>query len=900
MKKNVSINLQGIIFHIEEDGYEVLGRYLAEVKAHFSGYRGHEEIVADIESRIAELFVSRLSPAKQVISLEDVEQMVAKMGRVRDFQAADEAEEEEETLASAVASGTAEGFYTGTTGNSTGSTSGHAYTGSTKNAADPGTATAAATDEPRRLSRDMANRKVAGVAAGLGRYFAVNPLWFRLLFVALVLTSPFFDDISWLDELGEKLAAFSLIAYAVLWIALPKRYDNVPTEDDPAFRKLYRDVDSGKIGGVSAGLAAYFRTDVVLIRVLFLAGLFAGGFTFFVYIILWILVPEAKTASDRLRMRGSAVTLSALDDNLRASEEGAITPGARPIGTFIEGAGRNLRPAVGFLGTLIRVVAGVLLVMTGFFLLLAFTIALGVGVGVLPESQGFIHGSPFPAYLFTNSVPVWTLLSFYALVAIPALATFLLGLGLILRRPVLSRIAGLSLLGLWLLSVVGTSVAAVRISRDFQMEGETTQNERFPTLTASTVLLDTRGTRSNNWRERVDLTLTEADSGQAVEIVKYLSARGVTEQEAIRTAATSVRYAARATDNATLVLDDYFTFQPDARFRDQDLDVTLRLPQSKRYRLTQEFADRLNDENFVNNEKPLNPETRTYEVIGSQLHCLECATSDFSNRDEDNDTDYNDGVDVRINDSENGVHIGADADENGNVRVNVDLPKADFPTNFASYGDGRRSYSLANFRTIQANGAYRVLVRQGSEFKVEAAGEDRDLRDLQVSTSGSELLIRHHERSFWSNWRGNRNPVLVRVTLPTLEKLELNGACQADVAGFADSRNLDVEQNVACTATLNVTAARLNLDLSGACRTNLRGQTNDLVVDGSGACEIDALGLSARSANFDLSGACNAKTRVRENLNVDLSGACEVQYAGNPSRISKEVSRGSTLKTIRE
>ncbi|UOQ77808.1 hypothetical protein MUN84_03875 [Hymenobacter sp. 5516J-16] len=61
MKKNISINLQGMIFHIEEDGYDVLSRYLAEVKAHFSGYRGHEEIVADIESRIAELFAARLS-----------------------------------------------------------------------------------------------------------------------------------------------------------------------------------------------------------------------------------------------------------------------------------------------------------------------------------------------------------------------------------------------------------------------------------------------------------------------------------------------------------------------------------------------------------------------------------------------------------------------------------------------------------------------------------------------------------------------------------------------------------------------------------------------------------------------------------------------------------------------
>ena len=69
MKKNISINLQGLIFHIEEDGFDVLSRYLAEVKAHFASYRGHQDIVADIEGRIAELFSARLSPMQQVITL---------------------------------------------------------------------------------------------------------------------------------------------------------------------------------------------------------------------------------------------------------------------------------------------------------------------------------------------------------------------------------------------------------------------------------------------------------------------------------------------------------------------------------------------------------------------------------------------------------------------------------------------------------------------------------------------------------------------------------------------------------------------------------------------------------------------------------------------------------------
>lgn len=65
MKKNISVNLQGMIFHVEEDGYEMLSQYLVGVKRYFSSYEGHEEIVADIESRIAEIFFSHRTRASR-------------------------------------------------------------------------------------------------------------------------------------------------------------------------------------------------------------------------------------------------------------------------------------------------------------------------------------------------------------------------------------------------------------------------------------------------------------------------------------------------------------------------------------------------------------------------------------------------------------------------------------------------------------------------------------------------------------------------------------------------------------------------------------------------------------------------------------------------------------------
>src|SRR5687768_4401743 len=92
MKKNISINISGIIFHIEEDGYEPLKKYLDSINKYFSTFEDSSEILADIESRIAEIFLSKLNEEKQVITAEDVNALIATMGSVSDFKAVEETE----------------------------------------------------------------------------------------------------------------------------------------------------------------------------------------------------------------------------------------------------------------------------------------------------------------------------------------------------------------------------------------------------------------------------------------------------------------------------------------------------------------------------------------------------------------------------------------------------------------------------------------------------------------------------------------------------------------------------------------------------------------------------------------------------------------------------------------
>jgi len=893
MKKNISINLQGLIFHIEEDGYEVLSRYLAEVKAHFSGYRGHEEIVADIEGRIAELFAARTSPLKQIITLEDVQAMVAKMGRVSDFQSADEAEEEEEALAGGPAAYTS-------------------YADGGSATAGPAAAAAATEEGPRRLYRDMANRKIAGVAAGVARYFAVNPLWVRLGFLLALLTRPLLNSIFHFDGSVFRFEGFDLgwmafIVYVVLWIALPKRYDGVPADEDPTFRKLYRDTDTGKVGGVSAGLAAYFKVDVVAIRIAFLVLLFAGGSAVPIYIILWILLPEAKTVSDKMRMRGDAVTLSGIDNNLRntafSAESGEAAGNAnRPLGLFLEDLFRNLRPVLNFIGSAIRVFAGAMLVLTGLSLIVGFTIALAAGLGWIPESQNIVMGD-VPVHILLRGLPAWSIFSFYMAAVIPALTLLLSGIGLLLRHSIMTRTVGLSLLGLWMLSIIGVALAVARTSHDFQNSGEQVQEQGFSGLSAApTLYLNTRSVDRSNDQD-VDVEFVPADSGTVVSVDKIFSAKGATEAEAARTAATSIGYTVRQANDTTLTFDDHFSFLPDAAYRDQHLRLTVHLPRNKTFRLSEEFSYWVGSSNFVNDQRPENPEKHLFRLRNNQLECVDCTAQelrgeDFGDNFDDEDSADADSTDevVNIRTDEGNMRVRVNTD-NDNVGVSFDIDESNFSSKADDYGKGRRNFNVRDFSQIEANGAYRVLVRSGSAFKVEAAGEESDLRNLRVDTNGDHLVIYPRRNSFWSGLKGNHNPVLIRVQMPMLRDLELNGACQANVAGFS-GQALNVEQSGASNAVLNVKVPRLSLDLSGACRTDMRGTVTEMKVEGSGACQINALGMTAQRAEFDLSGMSKAKARVTDRLQADLSGASRVEYAGKPNSIRKELSGSSRVTAL--
>jgi phage shock protein PspC (stress-responsive transcriptional regulator) len=281
MKTTINITLGGILFFVEEDAYHSLKQYLELINKHFAQIEGGNEIVQDIEYRMAELLQARLKQ-RQGVSMPDIDFLKQTVGypKAEDFTTEEEAAE------------------TTTNTNNT-------FSPKVEPTAADSEGVFTSVEDPfnlgRRLYRDLARKKVGGVLAGLANYFGVETLWLRLGFV-------FFFFGFWIIP---ALPGFVFMAYILFMIVVKGRMD-LP-EPKITGAKLYRDPNDKMIAGVSGGVAAFLNIDPTIVRILFFASLFFFGSGFFVYVVLWILAPIAETRSDFLRMRGVPVTVQTME-----------------------------------------------------------------------------------------------------------------------------------------------------------------------------------------------------------------------------------------------------------------------------------------------------------------------------------------------------------------------------------------------------------------------------------------------------------------------------------------------------------------------------------------------------------------------------------------------------------
>lgn len=360
MKKVSNVTLGGVIFTVEEDAYAALGAYLDGVQRHFASFPERDEIVADIESRIAEKFTAAVSARKHSINMADVEEVIRSMGSVADFADAAPA-----TPASAPSAGTAE----------------------------------------RRT-------------------------------------------------------------------------------------RLYRNVDDQIIGGVGSGVAAYFGVDPTIVRLVMFIIIFFGGFGFLLYLVLWLIVPAAKTEAEKLEMRGEPVTIAALEAQLKERVEDVRNRDHGWLRRVLSFPIVLVKAVLRFLGRLVPFVVRILGLVIS-LIAIALSIALSVA---------FVTALLSPANAFDVDLsgvlagaPYYTLVAagFLALF-LPLLALILLGSSMLKDHNLFSGGLVTGLVVLWIAALSVGGAVGIRFAPQLAAEGEAalareTRTQEFPLALATRI-----------------------------------------------------------------------------------------------------------------------------------------------------------------------------------------------------------------------------------------------------------------------------------------------------------------------------------------------------------------------------------------------------------------------------
>lgn len=620
MKKTISINISGILFHIEEDGYDTLRKYLDAINRHFSSYKDNQEIISDIENRIAEIFLSNLKNNKQVITAENVDKLIEKMGTIADFTSV---EEEVGDLDQEDTFGKEEDIYKYVT------------------PPDP------EKGGYKKLVR-LENKKIlGGVCAGMAHYFSVDPLWTRLIAILLLFSGNMRFNFGFLDILpfddfkfNLSFGFFAAIAYIVLWVILPVSYD-VP--EDKNIKKLFRNPDDKVIGGVASGVAAYFNIEVVYARLAFVLLILAGGSGFLIYLILWIITPVASSITERIRMKGGEITLDNIDSTIKENlnptpqipesrtRQILLTP-FRIIGQVIEGIGSALGPLGRFIFSVIRVFIGLIVFFVGLGLTIAPIIALAVYLGVLTNDEYRVLMDNFPIELFSNMVPIWLVIAASSLLIIPGIIIILLGLSVIAAKNLVNGRLGLVALGLWLLCVGISAFQIPRIVALFKSENWHNVETAVP-VTPGTLILRLNPVGEESTFNEVNLKL-EGTADSIVSLREEYFSRGKTKAEAMERA-QKIGYNYVVSDSV-ITFDEGYDLATIESFRDQKLNLILEIPYDRPFIMERSLLEILNNTLYRNGYRNSDvSESNVWTFNEAGLVCLTCRNDESNENTEE-------------------------------------------------------------------------------------------------------------------------------------------------------------------------------------------------------------------------------------------------------------------------
>ena len=578
MKQVININFQGSVVPIETTAFELLKNYTDSLNRHFVNEEGKEEIINDIESRIGELFQERLKKGATCITDDDVNAIIKNMGRPEDFEAMDDTQQQNASTSSSANQQQSAGSNTGT---------------------------------QRRLYRNEYDKVLGGVCSGLANYFNIDVVIVRIIFVVLL------------------FSGVGFLTYIIMWVAVPS---SSVKEIGGARKKLFRDPDEKIIAGVCSGIGNYFGINAWIPRVLFLIPFLSflsrwghwGGFWDFgdvvrftfsptsliVYIILWIVIPEALTTSEKLAMKGEKVDIDSIKNSVMEEMKGVgkkaekfgseastvISEKAKLVAGDVQNFTRRNRGGLGNVIAMIAKIFAYFIIGCVCFAFVMLLFGLGVlSIGVFPLKDYILNGG-------WQNVFAWgTLLLF---IAVPIIGIVIWIIRKVAKMRNNSKILRLTFGSLWTIGWVCVIMLIASVTRDFKTASQLDEqplaliNPQVNKLVVTSSLPFTKKYYGRNWiRFEPFENLIDEDTAFVrnvyVEIVKSpndsfqvtmkKTARGNTRAEANKLASL-INFDVSQRDSV-LLLEKGIAINKTDKFRYQMVIVTVYVPVGKQIRV---------------------------------------------------------------------------------------------------------------------------------------------------------------------------------------------------------------------------------------------------------------------------------------------------------------------------
>ncbi len=687
MKQVININFQGRVVPIEVSAYEILKNYIESLNRHFAMEEGKDEIINDIENRIGELFQERIKAGATCIVDEDVHAIITSMGRPEDFDDVEPATKVENQ-------NTNESRYQQQ--NSYTSASGR-----------------------KKLYRDENHKLLGGVCSGIANHFDIDIVIVRIIFLILF--------------------GICFVPYIILWIVVPS---SSTTVIGSRRKKLYRDTDDKYIGGVCSGIANYFGISTWIPRLLFLLPLlsivtrrhwfgFDGDFSpainvspgaLIIYIILWLVLPEATTTAEKLEMKGEKVDMNSIKESVVEEMKG-VQERAQKFGKEFGTAVGEKGKAFGTEASTVAKKGGRSLGDIIIFLVKAFAyFIIGVvGITVVVALFGFGIAAmgvfPMKDFLLTDgwqNASAWGTLIFFILTPMIGIITWIIRR--IAKIKTGSRMLRLSFISMWVIGWICVTLLGASISRDFKHSANINEQEIYLTnpsvksLEISNLAPGSRYTH-NRWFSTDPFDGIDEDTAYvrnvSVQILKSANdsfkvtmiklANGNTRRNA-DTLARLINFNVSQKDSL-LIIDRGIAVNKTDKFRNQKVIVTIYVPIGKKIKVNGNVGRTTNIHfggPFGNDWESTEFENIEFENLetgwrgGTWYIMTKDGLVDLEGKPADG---YKKNTDVRINangidvrDGKNRVRVNGEGvtvdeygkDENGTYRYDENAPKNKF------------------------------------------------------------------------------------------------------------------------------------------------------------------------------------------------------------------------------